>query len=235
MDITRETVPQPPSSLYRLAAVSKIYRKNGREIPAVRDLDLEIRAGEWLAVQGKTGHGKSTLLQLLGGLDRPSQGQLEFAGDDLAKAAEAKIRKVRASEFGFIFQSFNLVPTLTAAENVEAALVPLGARRHERRDRTQAALHSVGLGDRAQHLPGELSGGQQQRVAIARALAASPRLLIADEPTGQLDAETGLSVMALIRGIVESEGVTALVSTHDPVMMALADRVIQIADGQLVP
>ena len=171
MDITHETVPPAENTVYRLAGVSKIYRKGGRDIPAVRDLDLEIRAGEWLAVQGKTGHGKTTLLQLLGGLDRPTQGRLDFSGTDLAKAAEPDVRKVRASSFGFIFQTFNLIPTLTAQENVEAALIPLHVHHAKRRGRVMAALDSVGLGDRAHHLPAELSGGQQQRVAIARALA----------------------------------------------------------------
>jgi putative ABC transport system ATP-binding protein len=233
MDITRETVPQPASSLYRLAGVSKIYRKNGREIPAVRDLDLEIRAGEWLAVQGKTGHGKSTLLQLLGGLDRPSQGQLEFAGDDLASAAEAKVRKVRAASFGFIFQSFNLVPTLTAAENVEAALVPLGARHTERRDRTQAALDSVGLGDRAQHLPGELSGGQQQRVAIARALVKDPAVLLADEPTGNLDEDTRDEIITLLDTLWRERGLTLILVTHDSAIARRAQRIGVMAKGRL--
>src|SRR6266496_92663 len=163
MDISHGTVLPDEDPAYRLAGVSKIYRKGGREIPAVIDLDLEIKTGEWLAVQGKTGHGKTTLLQLLGGLDRPTRGRLEFGGDDLAAAAESRVRSVRATSFGFIFQTFNLVPTLTAAENVEAALVPLGVPHRERRRMTTAALDSVGLGDRAQHLPGELSGGQQQR------------------------------------------------------------------------
>ena len=233
MDITHETVPAPPSSLYRLAGVSKIYRKNGREIPAVRDLDLEIRPGEWLAVQGKTGHGKSTLLQLLGGLDRPTAGTLTFAGHDLASAAEAKIRKVRASEFGFIFQSFNLVPTLTAAENVEAALIPLGIRHHERRDQTTAALDSVGLGDRAQHLPGELSGGQQQRVAIARALVKAPRVLLADEPTGNLDEDTRDEIITLLDTLWRERGLTLILVTHDSAIARRAQRIGVMAKGRL--
>ena len=237
MDITHETVPQPATSLYRLAGVSKIYRKNGREIPAVRDLDLDIRAGEWLAVQGKTGHGKSTLLQLLGGLDRPTRGQLEYAGSDLAKAAEAEVRKVRAAKFGFIFQSFNLIPTLTAAENVEAALVPLGAkhhvRQHERRDRTMAALDSVGLGDRAQHLPGELSGGQQQRVAIARALVKSPDVLLADEPTGNLDEDTRDEIITLLDTLWRERGLTLILVTHDSAIARRAQRIGVMARGRL--
>src|SRR5256886_9949669 len=190
MDITHGTVPAVGNSVYRLAGVSKIYRKGGREIPAVRDLDLELRAGEWLAVQGKTGHGRTALLQLLGGLDRPTRGRVDFGGTDLATATESDVRKVRASSFGFIFQTFNLIPTLTAAENVEAALIPLGTRHAARRHKVRAALGSVGLGDRAQHLPAELSGGQQQRVAIARALVKEPRAVPADEPTGEPDQVT---------------------------------------------
>jgi len=233
MDITHETVPTPPSSLYRLAGVSKIYRKNGREIPAVRDLDLDIRAGEWLAVQGKTGHGKSTLLQLLGGLDRPTEGRLEFAGDDLARAAEARVRKVRASSFGFIFQSFNLVPTLTAAENVEAALIPLGAKHHERRDKTKDALDSVGLGDRSQHLPGELSGGQQQRVAIARALVKHPDVLLADEPTGNLDEDTRDEIIGLLDTLWRERGLTLILVTHDSAIARRAQRIGVMSRGRL--
>jgi len=233
MDITHETVPPPPTSLYRLAGVSKIYRKNGRDIPAVRDLDLEIRAGEWLAVQGKTGHGKSTLLQLLGGLDRPTAGRLEFAGHDLATGAETKIRKVRATSFGFIFQSFNLVPTLTAAENVEAALIPLGVPHHERREKTAAALDSVGLGDRAQHLPGELSGGQQQRVAIARALVKSPDVLLADEPSGNLDEDTRDEIIGLLDTLWRERGLTLILVTHDSAIARRAQRIGVMARGRL--
>ena len=233
MDITGETVPQLPSSLYQLNGVSKIYRKNGREIHAVRDLDLEIRAGEWLAVQGKTGHGKTTLLQLLGGLDRPTQGRLEFAGHDLATAAESKVRKVRANSFGFIFQSFNLIPTLTAAENVEAALIPLGLPPKDRREKTKAALDSVGLGDRAHHLPGELSGGQQQRVAIARALVKEPKVLLADEPTGNLDEDTRDEIIALLDALWRERGLTLILVTHDSAIARRAQRIGVMARGRL--
>jgi putative ABC transport system ATP-binding protein len=233
MDITRETVPPPPSSLYQLTGVSKIYRKNGHEILAVRELDLEIRAGEWLAVQGKTGHGKSTLLQLLGGLDRPTQGQLEFAGADLATAAESRVRKVRATSFGFIFQSFNLVPTLTAAENVEAALIPIGLHRGERRERVKTALDSVGLADRAHHLPGELSGGQQQRVAIARALVKQPQVLLADEPTGNLDEDTRDEIIGLLDTLWRERGLTLILVTHDSAIARRAQRIGVMARGRL--
>jgi putative ABC transport system ATP-binding protein len=233
MDITHGAVPPAENTVYRLAGVSKIYRKGGREIPAVRDLDLEIRAGEWLAVQGKTGHGKTTLLQLLGGLDRPTRGQLNFNGRDLAAAAESDVRKVRASSFGFIFQTFNLVPTLTAAENAEAALIPLGINHALRRERVTAALDSVGLGDRAQHLPAELSGGQQQRVAIARALVKEPRVLLADEPTGNLDEDTRDEIIALLDTLWRERGLTLILVTHDSAIARRAQRIGVMSRGRL--
>jgi len=200
MDITHGTVLPDASPVYRLAGISKIYRKNGREIPAVRDLDLEIRAGEWLAVQGKTGHGKTTLLQLLGGLDRPTQGRLDFSGTDLAKAAEPDVRKVRASSFGFIFQTFNLIPTLTAQENVEAALIPL-------------------------HV--------QQRVAIARALVKEPRVLLADEPTGNLDEDTRDEIIALLDTSWRERGLTLILVTHDSAVARRAQRIGLMTGGHL--
>ena len=228
MDIDHHETP-----IYRLTGVSKIYRKGGREIPAVRGLDLEIRAGEWLAVQGKTGHGKTTLLQLLGGLDRPTQGRVEFGGDDLAAASEARVRKVRAQSFGFIFQTFNLVPTLSAQENVEAALIPLGVHLAQRRARVAAALDSVGLGDRAQHLPGELSGGQQQRVAIARALVKAPRVLLADEPTGNLDEDTRDEIISLLDTLWRERGLTLVLVSHDSAVVRRAQRIGVMARGRL--
>ena len=233
MDISHHNVPQPDTVLYRLAGVSKIYRKGGREILAVRDLDLEIRAGEWLAVQGKTGHGKTTLLQILGGLDRPTRGQVEFGGQDLATATEARVRKVRASSFGFIFQTFNLVPTLSAQENVEAALIPLGVHLAQRRARVAAALDSVGLADRAQHLPGELSGGQQQRVAIARALVKAPTVLLADEPTGNLDEDTRDEIISLLDTLWRERGLTLVLVSHDSSVVRRAQRIGVMARGRL--
>jgi putative ABC transport system ATP-binding protein len=219
--------------IYRLESVSKIYRKAGREIPAVRDLDLAIRTGEWLAVQGKTGHGKTTLLQLLGGLDRPTQGRVEFAGQDLAAAREAQLRKVRAGEFGFIFQTFNLIPTLNALENVEAALIPLGMHTSNRRTNAQDALASVGLADRAHHLPGELSGGQQQRVAIARALVKQPSVLLADEPTGNLDEDTRDEIIGLLDTLWRERGLTLVLVTHDSAIAGRAQRIGVMARGRL--
>jgi putative ABC transport system ATP-binding protein len=233
MDISHGTVLPDENPVYRLAGVSKIYRKGGREIPAVIDLDLDIKPGEWLAVQGKTGHGKTTLLQLLGGLDRPTRGKLEFGGDDLAAAAESRVRRVRATSFGFIFQTFNLVPTLTAAENVEAALIPLGVRHKDRHDKTTAALDSVGLGDRAQHLPGELSGGQQQRVAIARALVKGPSVLLADEPTGNLDEDTRDEIITLLDTLWRERGLTLILVTHDSAIARRAQRIGVMSRGRL--
>jgi putative ABC transport system ATP-binding protein len=227
--------PMYPSTevIYRLTGVGKTYRKGGREILAVRELDLSIRSGEWLAVQGKTGHGKTTLLQLLGGLDRPTQGRVEFAGQDLATAAEARVRKVRARSFGFIFQTFNLIPTLSAHENVEAALIPLGVRLAERNARVAAALDSVGLGDRAQHLPGELSGGQQQRVAIARALVKEPAVLLADEPTGNLDEETRDEIIGLLDTLWRERRLTLVLVSHDSSVVRRAQRIGVMTRGRL--
>jgi len=225
--------PGPVTPLYQLSGVSKIYRKSGREILAVQELDLSISGGEWLAVQGKTGHGKTTLLQLLGGLDRPTRGRVEFAGRDLAAAPEAQVRKVRASSFGFIFQTFNLIPTLNAHENVEAALIPLRTHRAQRRAQVAAALDSVGLGDRAQHLPGELSGGQQQRVAIARALVKEPKVLLADEPTGNLDEDTRDEIIGLLDTLWRERRLTLVLVSHDSSVVRRAQRIGVMSRGRL--
>jgi putative ABC transport system ATP-binding protein len=234
MDITHPLpATDPATPLYRLSGVSRIYRKGGREILAVRELDLCIQDGEWLAVQGKTGHGKTTLLQLLGGLDRPTRGRLEFARLDLAAASEGQVRKVRASSFGFIFQTFNLIPTLNAHENVEAALIPLGIHPAQRRDRVAAALDSVGLSDRAQHLPGELSGGQQQRVAIARALVKEPKVLLADEPTGNLDEDTRDEIIGLLDTLWRERRLTLVLVSHDSSVVGRAQRIGVMSRGRL--
>jgi putative ABC transport system ATP-binding protein len=223
----------PSTDIYQLTGVSKTYHKGGREILAVRELDLDIRQGEWLAVQGKTGHGKTTLLMLLGGLDRPTEGQVTFAGQDLATAPEAQVRRVRADSFGFIFQTFNLIPTLSASENVEAALIPLGMNQSQRRERVGAALDSVGLGDRAQHLPGELSGGQQQRVAIARALVKEPRVLLADEPTGNLDEDTRDEIIGLLDTLWRERRLTLILVSHDSSVVRRAQRIGVMSRGRL--
>ena len=200
---------------------------------ALRDVSFDVAPGEMVALVGRSGSGKTTLLNMIGGLDRPDAGTVAVDGTEVTALDEDGLSRLRRETVSYIFQTFGLIPPLTAAENVG---VPLRLRRTpvpERERRVALLLDLVGLRDHAEQRPGELSGGQQQRVAIARALAGSPRLLIADEPTGQLDAETGLAVMALLRGVVESEGVTAVVATHDPVMMALADRVLTIADGRV--
>jgi putative ABC transport system ATP-binding protein len=201
--------------VYKLAGVSKLYLKGRRTVPAVRDLDLVIGDGEWLAVQGRTGSGKSTLLNLLGGLDRPTKGTVELNGTDLGALPDGKLTRLRAESIGFVFQTFNLVPTLSAAENVEAALIPLGTGHAARRRRVAAALESVSLADRAAHLPSELSGGQQQRVAIARALVKDPTVLLADEPTGNLDEDTRDDIIALLERLWRDRGLTLVLITHD--------------------
>ncbi len=219
--------------MYALSDVTKNYQKGRRTITALRDLNLTIGDGEWLAVQGRTGHGKTTLLQILGGLDRPSAGTITFAGHDLAQLREARVTRLRAESIGFIFQTFNLVPTLSAAENVESALIPLGTRPGQRRRRVAAALDSVGLADRARHLPSELSGGQQQRVAIARALVKEPRVLLADEPTGNLDEDTRDEITGLLERLWRQLGLTLVLVTHDSAVARRAQRVAVMNKGRL--
>src|SRR3954451_23743588 len=211
--------------------LSQSYGSPPHQVHALREVSFEVAPGEMVAVVGRSGSGKTTLLNLLGGLDRPDSGTVRVDGIEVTALDDHDLSTLRRETVSYVFQSFGLLPALTAAENVG---VPLRLRRTpvaEREQRAALLLDLVGLGDHALQRPGELSGGQQQRVAIARALAGSPRLLIADEPTGQLDAETGLAVMALLRGIVEAEGVTAVVATHDAVMMSLADRVLTMSDG----
>ncbi|MEV6349765.1 ABC transporter ATP-binding protein [Actinoplanes sp. NPDC051851] len=213
--------------------VSGVSRSFG-DVRALTDVSFDVAAGTMVALVGRSGSGKTTLLNVIGGLDRPDRGTVTIAGAEVTTLDEDGLSRLRRETVSYIFQTFGLIPVLSAAENVGAPLRLARVEPAERERRVATLLDLVGLTEHAQQRPGEMSGGQQQRVAIARALAGSPRLLIADEPTGQLDAETGRSVMALIRGVVESEGVTALVSTHDPVMMALADRVVRISDGRIV-
>jgi len=219
--------------MYALSNVTKNYQKGRRTIPALRSLNLIIGDGEWLAVQGRTGHGKTTLLHILGGLDRPSTGSVTFAGHDLAQLREAQVTRLRAQAIGFVFQTFNLVPTLSAAENVESALIPLGTRSGERRRLVAAVLESVGLSDRARHLPSQLSGGQQQRVAIARALVKQPQVLLADEPTGNLDEDTRDEITALLEKLWRGLGLTLVLVTHDSAIAGRAQRMAIINKGRL--
>jgi putative ABC transport system ATP-binding protein len=219
--------------MYTLTNVTRLYQKGRHTVPAVRDVNLEIPDGDWLAVQGRTGHGKSTLLQLRGGLDHPTSGTITLDGQDLARMREAQLTRVRATSIGFVFQTFNLVQTLTAADNVEAALMPLRVGWAERRRRTVEALDSVGLSDRARHLPSELSGGQQQRVAIARALVKQPKVLLADEPTGNLDEDTREDIMALLEKLWREHGLTMVLVTHETAIARRALRAAVMSKGKL--
>ena len=219
--------------MYKLTNVTKDYPKGRQTVHALRGVDLEIADGEWLAIQGPTGHGKTTLLQLLGGLDRPSSGSVDFDGRDLAQLRETEMTKVRAASIGFIFQTFNLIPTLSAQENVETALVPLGVSDRSRRARAAEALSSVGLGDRLRHLPSELSGGQQQRVAIARALVKEPKVLLADEPTGNLDEDTRDEIIGLMEKLWQDNGLSMVVVTHDSSIARRAQRLGTMKNGKL--
>jgi putative ABC transport system ATP-binding protein len=219
--------------MYTLTDVTRLYQKGRHTVPAVRDLSLEIPDGDWLAIQGRTGHGKTTLLQLLGGLDHPTSGRIELDGKDLTQLRENQMTRLRASTIGFVFQTFNLVQTLTAADNVEAALIPLRIGWAERRRRTIEALDSVGLSDRARHLPSELSGGQQQRVAIARALVKEPKVLLADEPTGNLDEDTREEIITLLEKLWRERGLTMVLVTHETSVARRAKRIAVMSKGRL--
>jgi putative ABC transport system ATP-binding protein len=219
--------------MYELSGVTRDYRQGRGVVHALAGVDLVIGDGDWLAIQGPTGHGKSTLLQILGGLDRPTSGRVELAGRDLAALREGQLTRVRAALIGFIFQTFNLIPTLSAQENVEVALVPLGVQASARQARAARALEDVGLADRARHLPSELSGGQQQRVAIARALVKEPRVLLADEPTGNLDEGTRDEIIGLLEQLWRQRGLTLVLVTHDSTIAARAQRVGVMTDGRL--
>jgi putative ABC transport system ATP-binding protein len=213
----------------------RTYGTGDAAVHAVAGVDLAVRTGELVVVRGRSGAGKTTLLELLGGLERPTAGSVLLAGEDLAALDSEQLAALRRRELGTVVQSFDLIPVLSAAENVEVPLriarTPVGDRDARVRD----ILGLVGLADHAAQRPPELSGGQQQRVAIARALAAHPRLLLADEPTGQLDSETAASVMRLVRSLVDDTGLAAVVSTHDPRVAAFADRVLEMHDGRIVP
>ena len=219
--------------MYKLTKVTKTYQNGRNVVVALQGVNLNISDGEWLAIQGPTGHGKSTLLQMLGGLDRPTSGSVEFDGQDLAELREGEVTAVRAKSLGFIFQTFNLIPTLSAMENVEAALVPLHVTAAERRDRAAKALADVGLGDRLKHLPSQLSGGQQQRVAIARALVKAPTVLLADEPTGNLDEDTRDEIIGLLESLWRDRGLTLILVTHDSPVARRAQRIGVMRNGQL--
>ena len=220
--------------MYTLTDVTKTYSQSKRQVVALNDVTLDIPDGQLVAIQGPTGGGKSTLLQMLGALDRPTSGSVQLGADSLSKQHDGRLAKIRAKEIGFVFQGFNLIPTLTAQENVETALAPLKVSAADRRRRAAEALASVGLADRGAHLPSELSGGQQQRVAVARALASRPEIVFADEPTGNLDSRAGAEILSFMRQAVRELGQTIVMVTHDPVAASYADRVLYLADGRIV-
>ncbi|MGW4223872.1 ABC transporter ATP-binding protein [Streptomyces bauhiniae] len=219
--------------MYQLRNVTKTYTRGKGTVHALDGVDLTIGDGDRLVIQGPTGGGKSTLLQMLGGLDRPNSGEVVLDGTDLVKLSEARLTKVRSETIGFVFQSFNLIPTLTAQENVETALVPLGVKAKERRERAAEALTSVGLGERLTHLPSEMSGGQQQRVAIARALVKQPKVLLADEPTGNLDEGMRDEIMEVLERMWKEHGLTFVMVTHDSAIAKKAPRVATIRKGRI--
>ncbi|MEU8000479.1 ABC transporter ATP-binding protein [Catellatospora sp. NPDC049111] len=221
--------------LVRVENVSRDFGRAGKVVHAVRDVSFTAGRGELVAVRGRSGAGKTTLLNIIGGLDRPTSGKVFIAGQEITSAAEAQLVALRRDVIGFVFQSFGLVPILSAAENVGVPLRLAKVRPAERDQRVSVLLELVGVGGHANQRPYELSGGQQQRVAVARALANDPQLLIADEPTGQLDSETGRQIMDLLRALVHARGMTALVATHDAALMEMADRVVTLRDGALVP
>jgi len=233
IDTETHTNPDAPASvLYRLRGVGKTYPQKGRQVRALHDVDLEIAQGDFITIQGPTGGGKSTLLQLLGALDRPTVGSVVLGETDMATASNAALGVLRAREIGFVFQGFNLIPTLTAHENVDMGLEPLGLERAERARRVTEALAHVGLADRGDHRPGELSGGQQQRVAIARAIVKTPRVLLADEPTGNLDERMRDEILRLLEGL-HASGLTLIMVTHDSAVARRAKRRLRLEKGSV--
>lgn len=221
------------SELIRLDAVSRRFTLGGTEVAALDRVSLRVAEGEYLAVMGPSGSGKSTLLNVLGLLDRPDEGQYWLGGQDIATLSEPALAQLRGHRIGFVFQSFHLIPRLTARENVELPLMLCGVLPAERHRRSQQLLGELGLENRADHRPAELSGGQRQRVAIARAMAMAPRLILADEPTGNLDSRSGEEVITLLEGLNREQGITLMVVTHDPRLGERAGRRISMDDGRI--
>ncbi len=225
--------PGPDGPMVETRGLGRDYVTGSSVVHALSDVDLRVGRGELVAIRGRSGSGKTTLLSLLGGLDRPTSGQVLIDGRSVGDMGADDLVELRRRRIGFIFQAFGLLSILSAAENVEVPLRLVRTPATERDDRVRDLLELVGLGERGRHRPHELSGGEQQRVAIARALANRPDVLLADEPTGQLDSATGRSIMTLLRSVVRSEGVTAVIATHDPLLIDLADRVVELKDGRL--
>jgi len=220
-------------TVVRTEGLARRYRMGNTFVDALRGVDLEIARGEFVALVGPSGSGKSTVLNLIGGLDRPTGGEVWIDGAELSSSDERALTQHRRQRVGFVFQSFNLLPRLTAEENVALPLMFSGAPEKERRARARGLLERVGLGARLDHRPTQLSGGEQQRVAIARALVGQPALLLADEPTGNLDTATGAEIMKLLQELNREERLTLLVVSHDPEVAAFADRVVRLRDGRV--
>jgi putative ABC transport system ATP-binding protein len=247
-DDSTDTTPQPSGEaegkaatfvpdgiLYELRGVERRYMRGSTPVLALHDVDLDIKPGEFVSMEGPSGSGKSTLLQLLGALDTPTKGTIRFEGNEMGAASDTTLTRIRGQEIGFVFQQFNLIPTLTAAENVGIAMIAHGHTKTQRRQRSAELLERVGLGGRLDHLPSRMSGGEQQRVAIARALANRPRVIIADEPTGNLDSASAQEVMSLLNELQSGEeAVTIVVATHDADVAGRAGRRIRLRDGAVV-
>ena len=213
--------------------LGRTYFLGSEEISALRNINMTVMPGQFIAVVGRSGSGKTTLLNILAGLDKPTTGQVLFENQDLSEMGERELTEIRRHKIGFVFQSFGLLPLLSAYENVELPLRIAGVRTRDRDERTREALDIVGLWNRAKHRPYELSGGEQQRVAIARAIVNKPPLILADEPTGELDSNNARSIFGLFKDMVETQGISVLSATHDSTLLAMADEVKEIRDGQL--
>jgi putative ABC transport system ATP-binding protein len=222
-----------PDTVVRTVGLARRYKMGDTFVDALQGVDLEIGRGEFVALVGPSGSGKSTVLNLIGGLDRPSEGEIWIDGAELSASDEKALTRHRRQHVGFVFQSFNLLPRLTAEENVALPLMFGGVPEKERRARARELLEQVGLTERLTHRPTQLSGGEQQRVAIARALVGQPALLLADEPTGNLDTTTGVEIMRLLKELNQKHGLTLLVVTHDPEVAGFADRIVHLRDGQV--
>lgn len=214
--------------------VEKTYQLGKVKVYALREVSLFLFQGEFVLVMGPSGSGKTTLLNLIGGLDKPTQGKISVNGLDLTTLSDKELTKIRRHKIGFIFQFYNLIPVLTALENVELPLLAAGQPKGRARERAKELLHIVGLAERMNHMPDELSGGEQQRVAIARALANKPSIILADEPTGDLDSKTGSEIVQVLHDAAKKENATVVVVTHDPLIAEKADRIMRMRDGQII-
>jgi len=220
-------------SIVRADNVERVYGSGDNKVYALRGITFDVTSGQFVALKGRSGSGKTTLINCIGGLDKPTGGAVSLFGQPISGYNEQQMTELRRHKIGFVFQSFSLVPTFTAFENVELSLRLAGASAKERNRRAQECLDLVGVGKWAKHMPFEMSGGQQQRVAIARSLANSPKLILADEPTGELDSHTARQVLGLLRDLAHQQGVTILMATHDPLSIEYADQVFELKDGRL--